>query len=647
MVTSATRSLLQAALAAVFILVSGCGGGDSSVPQGIENVAIAVAPAATAGQKRPLSAVTNSVPVPYFQVSSRSVSTGAASVEVRVLAAEVAVSQEERLLAWAEVTYPEYFPTREVTQAGEYQGHQYVFRRYQVSGGYNFAAVREDGTVWGLGPYVGSDEVPHYFGTVAEFGCQVEPTSCGPKLVSATLTFANGEVRVLTAAGAVGIPAKGTLLTLTFDQVLNCTGVSGRRLIGNLTVLVTCSGQSISFLPGNTGEERWPFSSENVVTAGGLPGATGFPSAPVTVRFTTAKVALTGVKVFVTNFEAKADSGNDVSIIDAATSQVQPVNLEDALNSVRPQRLVVDSVAGVVYVGAGGINLFRFDLETGLPLKPIRIDPTDTAFQVWHTMQGLVLSDRDICAAMGRQDLTTYPYRNKLLCWNRFSGAESFRSAVDYVAGEKMVVMDLVSVPERKKFYAVAAEALAYGFIVDSSNGQLKQEFTPGTMGTVVEIDADTKQAGRTFTVGAGPRSVVYNAAHGRLIVVNSGLTLGGERTLSLIDLATGTVTTQTLPGFVGYQRPQSAVLVEGFLYVTDYVSQVVKLDLATFKEVGRVTVGAYPVFLAHAEGQLYVPLPRFLQGGDRVAVARLDTLTLMQAIPVGKAPWYVAAQKF
>lgn len=204
------------------------------------------------------------------------------------------------------------------------------------------------------------------------------------------------------------------------------------------------------------------------------------------------------------------------------------------------------------------------------------------------------------------------------------------------------MVMEAVVVPERNTFYVLAAEALAYDLIVDTSNGTLKQEFTQGTAGTVYELNADTKAVLRAFTVGTGPRGAVYDAARKRLIVANSGKTAAGNIELSIIDLETGRVTAQRLPGFTGYQRPQSVVLARGQLWVSDYVNAVVALDLATFMETRRVQVGAYPVFFAEVGGQLYVPLPRVTFGGDKVAVVDLVTYSLTSLIPVGEGPWYV-----
>lgn len=643
MATSVISRIL-AALAALFILAS-CGGGSDVAPQATVQAAPFVGtPVAgttiNGSTRRQALAASSEVTRPTFDARFQPTAAANAFIKKSALAAgdvSEAISVEQ-LFDWAEGAYPQYLPVHQLTQNGDYAGVNYNFRAYDVFGGTNYVGVDPIGDVFGMGPYTGNVLVP--FGPMASFQCVVSPTSCGPKLQSAKLVDMKTGVSI-DASGATGVLAKGTKLVLTYDQ-LDCTNVGGTGVVGQLILTISCDRNVVTFVPGIPGEERWTFGSDVTVSAAGLRNAAGYPSRLVEVTFSTNVAAAgQGAKVYVANYEATAEGGHDVTIIDAATQTIRPVNLGDTPNSVSPQRITIDPVAGVVIVGAGGDRVYRFDIETGTSLTPLYPDPTNEYPGYWHMEQGLVIAGEDICAAMGRQDFIEYVYRNRLLCWNRYTLQPSFRSNSDYLAGRQMVVMEAVAVPERNTFYVLAAEALAYNLVLDVTGRTLKQEFAPGSSGTVYELDANTKAVKRTFAVGAGPRSAVYDAARKQLIVANSGKTAAGNIELSAIDLERGQVTPKRLAGFMGDQRPQSVVLAQGQLWVSDYVSAVVALD-PTFAETQRVQVGAYPVFFAEVGGRLYVPLPRENFGGDKVAVVNPVTYSLESVIPVGKAPWYV-----
>lgn len=535
----------------------------------------------------------------------------------------------DQLADYVERTYPGLFPGHQASQPLVSEGVTYVVRYYPVlpDGKGNYIGVTPDGRVYGYGQF--TNYVLTQYGDLA--------TWTGPRLVSAKIVSSDG---TSVEAGTSEVSAKGTKLVLGYDKPLGCVGVGGTGKIGTIIATISCDpvAKTVTVVPGLPGELRWPFGTKNTVTVGGFLGQDGLPSPQATTSFTTRSVAAgSSTRVYVANRGATADGGHDVSIIDAATLVVKPVNLADVLNGVTPQHLTVDVQAGVLYVGAGGDRFYRVDIETGVSLAPFYPDPANEYPGYWHTVQGLVIAGSDICAAMGRRDLPEYVYRNRLLCWNRFTLEPSFRSNSDYLAGRSMVVMDLVAVPERNAFYAIAAETLAYTLKTDSTGQYLKEEFVPGSAGTVYELNADTKAVVRTFAVGAGPRSAVYDATRKRLIVANSGLTTGGKATLSLIDLETGQVTTQILPGFVGDQRPMLPVITRGELWITDYVSAVVALDPGSFAEKRRVQVGAFtaPEFFAEVGGRLYVSI----QPGRKVAVVDLVTYSVASLTTGGYGP--------
>ncbi len=658
MATTVSRRFRAMAAVAMVLGLLGCSGTESDEP----SVLVAANPTAVAlsGQAvdrgtdfagrprmRALAApASESVTKPVidfsFALVNGGIQTTLAASSATAVSAETSITNSD-VLDWAERTYPEQFPPKQSNLVGTADGNTYDYRNYAG----NLLGIRTAGTdvggVYGVGPYTGNEL--RRFGHVDDFigaaKCQIKPTICVLTVQSADLvSITTGQVVASVLSGNPTVHAKGTKLRITYDQALNCAGVGGTGVLGQIVLTVACSGQALTFTPGFPGEERWVFGAVNTVTVAGVRSLDGnYPSTSMSVSFATRSAAAgSNARVYVANYEATAEGGHDVSVINTATQAVVPVNLADVLNGVVPQRLTVDPQAGVVYVGAGGDRFYRIDIETGVSLAPLYPDPTGEYPGYWHTVQGLVIAGQDICAAMGRQDFAEYVYRNRLLCWNRFTLQPSFRSNSDYLAGRQMVVMAAVAVPERNTFYVLAADAMAYNFMVDSTGRHLKQDFDPGTAGTVYEVNADTKAVVQTYSVGAGPRSAVYDAARKRLIVANSGKTAAGNIELSVIDLETRRVTPKRLPGFTGDQRPQHLVLAKGDLWVTDYVSSVAALDLATLAEKRRVQVGDFPVFFAGIGDQLYVPLPR----DDKMSVIDLRTNSLASLIPVGRAPWYV-----
>lgn len=85
--------------------------------------------------------------------------------------AAVTTPSATALMDWAELAYPSYFPGRQPDR----ELAPYVFRHYPATGNYLGVAA---GSVYLLGPVVGSDAVPLYVGEVGAFACQVDPGPC-------------------------------------------------------------------------------------------------------------------------------------------------------------------------------------------------------------------------------------------------------------------------------------------------------------------------------------------------------------------------------------------------------------------------------------------------------------------------------------
>lgn len=617
MATTATRSL-TAALAAVSFFLAACGGGGGGSPSATPTQPVQpTQPGATATapftgvvvdkgtgfdgspRRQILSATANSQPV--LDVSFAPVGTTPRLAQALAVEATPAKTMApDELMNSAQRVFPALFPSSPDSQEGVADGKTFRFRSYVATGWYLgvVTAGPNLGHVYTLSAGVLTDH-----GTAAYWSCQFEPSRCGPTITASRLVFADGTN--IPAAGATNVLAKGTKLVTTWSEPLACAGVSGEGKVGELWMKVACSGNELSFTPGRTGEERWPFGSTSSVSMTGVRGVSNFPSATESVSFTTRVAgAGAGPKVFVANYGANGDPGSPyygdaVSIISqsGAIQGVKLPGLPTAVGWAQMQRLAVDPTAGMVYVGGAGLFLYRFDLETGQALAPLDLNLPEAP---WHIVQGIALQGSEVCVAMGRRDYLEYTSKGVLECWNRYTQERTYRSAANHLVPADMVVMDLVSVPERDVYYAVAYETTAYNLIM-GEGGDLREEITSGSKGVVVEVDAKTKAIKRTFTVGAGPRSVVYDATRTRLVVANSG-----DRTLSLIDLASGNVVTRALPGFTGFQRPMQAKIVGGELWLSNYYSQLVALSLDSLQETRRVTAGYLAEYFDYVGGEFY-----------------------------------------
>ncbi len=122
---------------------------------------------------------------------------------VQWVAADTA-SDTERLLNWAENTYPQFFPSRQATQSIE----PWLFRYYPESGVY--AGVNKGdsnvyvmGGPWGNSPTI-IDTLPHLIGVVDGSGGNSSIAACDPSKVPAGVNYSqSGNVVTVTTNGCV------------------------------------------------------------------------------------------------------------------------------------------------------------------------------------------------------------------------------------------------------------------------------------------------------------------------------------------------------------------------------------------------------------------------------------------------------------
>jgi hypothetical protein len=154
--TSFRLSALALTLAAAGLL-SACGGGDSGVD--------------TAGAREFVSQIATKHPL-------------AAAGRESALSLTVAQVDAKALFDWAEFKFPELFPkgAQNLPTPIPYEGSVYTVRAYPNG---NFLGLRNDGAVFGLGPFTGNVLTPFgflsdYAASVVAEQCQVNPASCVP-----------------------------------------------------------------------------------------------------------------------------------------------------------------------------------------------------------------------------------------------------------------------------------------------------------------------------------------------------------------------------------------------------------------------------------------------------------------------------------
>jgi cytochrome c peroxidase len=150
--TSSLRIATVLAVSACLAYLSGCGGGDPNGADAFVRKVASTSPAAS--RKTALDYRSN--------------------LEGSPVTATVSVAE---LMNWAESRFPTLFPKGAPQFTIDYQGAQYTVRAYP---GPAYLGVRDDGTVWGLGPFttnvlVRYESVPYWQASVMADACSVDP----------------------------------------------------------------------------------------------------------------------------------------------------------------------------------------------------------------------------------------------------------------------------------------------------------------------------------------------------------------------------------------------------------------------------------------------------------------------------------------
>lgn len=414
----------------------------------------------------------------------------------------------------------------------------------------------------------------------------------------------------------------------TYDEALNCTDVSGKIVqVAGVDATVSCDGtaKKMSLSPKSA------LPADTLVTAT-IPAATdmaGNKGLPVAVTFKTVTPVVTSAKLYV-GLNPNVDGSNAVAIVNKTTGAVKQVGFPGVPGFGPLYANVVDALAGKVYFAPrGGFKIYVLDLATDAALASIDLDPTLARNDlVWD----LTLTESEVCAAMS-SSRPVGASQNRLQCWDRWTNVSTFSGANNTLATSDMFTTAIryVATP-MKKIYAINA--------VDSAIEGSDPRHPAGTKGTLVVLNPVTKAVEQTVSVGSVPVAFDVSKTTGKVYVANSG-----DKTVSIVNLAAGTVETMALPNYPGmYQRPTSIVVDDGRdrLYVTDNVSSVVVYQLSTRQELTRISLaglsaGLYsiPTTIKMVGSDLWVSFT----GLNSLVVISADTLLVTQTVSVGSSP--------
>lgn len=617
------RSLFFAATAAVFMTLSACGGGEESSVQAPTSVltsqdAAAKAfsgPAVPASQKgvNPFDQKRRALSASATQKFSLTASFRTASVqtEQKALAATAEKSQVDKLYDWAEGLYPELFPSHQETKNVCIPQGCFEYRYYPETN--NYVGVK-DGRIWLYGAYTG-DQLVEYV-TVDSLKCSFDVDSCRPYVQ----TFA-------PVKDATNV-AKGTAAVFTYNEALNCSGVGGTTEVGEegslkITVELSCNAtaKTVTVKPVT----QWPYNSQACLTLAGIHNLAGYGSLPEKLCFTTERLAVPAAgKFYVANATHESAGAKAAAVLDVASGGITPIAFPPVPGFGSVHAVAIDPLMGRAYFATfGTFRLYSIDLQTHKVFEPIAIDPDFTYIYAIH---GVATTETEVCMTFGWYDAPSHPRHNQLDCRSLSNQAETWKSATNFLADNTRTVTALRYLPygTAKNLYALAGSNSAYfGEVYDPTNGAIRHGYGPGTVGTVVEVDAVTHAKLRSWNVGSVPQGI-DRATNGDLYVTNSG-----DASMSIIRYATGQVETISLASsFVGYQRPLYIKIDQprDRFYVTDYLGAVIAFRLSDHKEVARLPVGVLTIDLAMSGGKLAVTS---MEG--TVVVIDLDTFTVVK----------------
>lgn len=649
------RSLFFAATAAVFMSLSGCGGGgeESSPPVPPFQASQAVK-SDTLMQKasaRPRALAVRGGEQSGFRVTGAFTPSQEKAKAASAAAVFPAEFSNAVLMDWAQLVYPELFSGTPVIYEDVLapDNNRYYARYYAATQNYVGICLDVPGNtcekngVYGLGPYTGNTMA--YFGHRDTYRCLIEEAKyCRPYVQ----TFSPKEI--------TNVPVKGALAVagFTYNEPINCSGVGGTSEVGDkdgLKVEISVSCNATTKTVSVTPKDHWPYGSQVCLTLSGIPNALGFGSLPETLCFTTARPAVTKPEVYVGNFWPEPMTGLRAAAVINSTGGVTPIDFLNPPGGVLTvvRAVSVDEFSGQAWFGAFATrSVYAVDLESK-KVSAIAIDPSRPEYN--HGIQGLALTDTELCYALDLRGVEAYYLKNVLQCRGKMTRKASFTSPVNWLGASTDVVMQLRYLPygNDKKLYALVTP-LAALFDENLLPWGFREGFKPGYKGQVVEIDAATKEVTGRFAVGSVPQDIARDPVTGDLYVVNTG-----DRSLSIIAYGSRQVRTALLATFTGLEQPRRIIIdrPRGRFYVSDDVGDFVEMgrvvvyslpkasDPSTIELVARVPVRRMPIGMTPVKNLLYVTS----SWEGSVDVVDLDKLSVVQTITgVGTGPEGVAA---
>lgn len=370
-------------------------------------------------------------------------------------------------------------------------------------------------------------------------------------------------VSVSIADGANDVSVSLSALTVTFDQGVSCSG--NASLIQSVTYTVagtkSCSGNVLTFTVTDSTKLFYGTNHSIVLAAGEVKNSVGQGNAVSTTRFTTERLP-GGTRLFVANSGAVPDNGGQyISQIDLPAGALSTVPV---INQFAFQwSIVADPRAGKVYSSGQGTFRGVDVIETvgGIATSTIRLDPNRSNIENY---EALAVGPYGIYAAYS--NYWGYPsqpeLRNRVFMFDPRTNVELARSSRPF-PDDSMTPRAIVAHPDPtvNRVYVAMVSKSALDLL-----GCRFMDYRPNTKGLIYELDGKTLEIVRSFDVGSVPIALALDAANGRLYVANAG-----DRSLSKVDLVTGTVKTVAPPSLGGCRQPEALVLSQdGKLWVAN-----------------------------------------------------------------------------
>ncbi len=624
-------SRILAALAAIVISLSGCGGSDElSTQASKQDQAAAVAfsgPAVDRGttldgqpRLRALSAPTSRSVAPLGPTINFSfvlANSGSGAKPAAALAAAMPESSVfDKLADKLEQIYPDLFPGHQQTYLlGD---TVYTVRRYDFpSGAANYMGTA-NGRLYGYGQFNGYQVID--YGGVCEWTRQfVDANSCAPRVESANLiSTTTGQVVANVLSGNPTVHARNSKLVVKLDRPINCAGIGGALELGDeLKILATASCDSEAGTITLTPMDSWLYGTVDTLTLSGITSRDGYVSAPLTVSFTTGAVQAPR-RVYVGDAQVPGSLGaNAVHVVNPVTGTIVK-EISFPFGTLASHSLVADPLSGklIVFQWSSEGQFSFVDLED----QSVGVFDFDLMGSVTYTTEGAFLSGNNFCTVFTRSYVSVngqfqLQSENRFACFGRTTREQTVLSARNSLA-----VADMITT----RVQASAAKVYLVNALLSAWDGGV---WLPNTKGELRVFHPTTLALEHTVAVGSVPVDFAVHKTSGDVYVIN-----GGDKSLSIVKSGSNRAETYPLAGYDerDNQRPTNIVLDEAKnrFYISDGYRNVFVYNLATRQEVKRIPISPEygPLDLALVGNELWVTNAHY-QGGS-VSVINGDTVT-------------------